>query len=51
MAVIQGLLKVIAGIDISFTLTSKPAAAYDAEDEFPELYEFRFTMLINKFEF
>ncbi|KAF5797257.1 putative 1,4-beta-D-xylan synthase [Helianthus annuus] len=46
VAVIQGLLKVIAGIDISFTLTSKPAAADDGEDEFAELYEFRFTMLM-----
>ncbi|KAI7749602.1 hypothetical protein M8C21_001481 [Ambrosia artemisiifolia] len=44
VAVIQGML--IAGIDISFTLTSKPAAADDGEDEFPELYEFRLTMLI-----
>ncbi|KAL8225274.1 hypothetical protein R6Q57_017831 [Mikania cordata] len=46
VAVIQGLLKVIAGIDISFTLTSKPAAPDDGEDEFAELYEFRFTMLM-----
>lgn len=45
-AVVQGLLKVIAGIDISFTLTSKPAAAEDGEDEFAELYAFRFTMLM-----
>nr|GEV47023.1 cellulose synthase-like protein D5 [Tanacetum cinerariifolium] len=46
VAVIQGLLKVIAGVDINFTLTSKPAAADDGEDEFAELYEFRFTMLM-----
>ncbi|KAG8389534.1 hypothetical protein BUALT_Bualt02G0239300 [Buddleja alternifolia] len=45
-AVIQGLLKVIAGIDISFTLTSKSSAPDDGEDEFAELYEFRWTTLM-----
>ncbi|KAM0045617.1 putative 1,4-beta-D-xylan synthase [Helianthus debilis subsp. tardiflorus] len=40
VAVIEVLLKVIAGIDNSFTLTSKPVAADDSEDEFAELYEF-----------
>ncbi|KAL0371498.1 UNVERIFIED_CONTAM: Cellulose synthase-like protein D5 [Sesamum angustifolium] len=45
-AVIQGLLKVIAGIDISFTLTSKSSAPEDGEDEFSELYEFRWTTLM-----
>lgn len=45
-AVIHGLLKVIAGVDISFTLTSKPAAPDDGEDEFAELYEFKFTVLM-----
>ncbi|CAI9105364.1 OLC1v1004272C2 [Oldenlandia corymbosa var. corymbosa] len=45
-AVIQGLLKVIAGIDISFTLTSKSSAPDDEEDEFAELYEFRWTALM-----
>ncbi|WOH01550.1 hypothetical protein DCAR_0520934 [Daucus carota subsp. sativus] len=45
-AVIHGLLKVIAGVDISFTLTSKPAAPDEGEDEFAELHEFRFTVLM-----
>ncbi|KAF7152102.1 hypothetical protein RHSIM_Rhsim01G0288500 [Rhododendron simsii] len=45
-AVFQGLLKVIAGVDISFTLTSKSAAPEDGDDEFAELYEFRFTILM-----
>ncbi|EPS68367.1 hypothetical protein M569_06402 [Genlisea aurea] len=48
-AVIQGLLKVIAGIDISFTLTSKSSASSAAEeggDEFAELYEFRWSTLM-----
>ncbi|PIN24169.1 1,4-beta-D-xylan synthase [Handroanthus impetiginosus] len=45
-AVIQGLLKVIAGIDISFTLTSKSSAPEDGDDEFAELYEFRWTTLM-----
>eukprot|EP00850_Spirogloea_muscicola_P019828 SM000200S05818 [mRNA] locus=s200:10584:20474:- [translate_table: standard] len=41
-AVLQGLLKVFAGVDIHFTLTSKGA---DAEDEFAELYVIRWTWL------
>ncbi|KAK4492612.1 hypothetical protein RD792_003430 [Penstemon davidsonii] len=45
-AVVQGLLKVIAGIEISFTLTSKSSAPDDGEDEFAELYEFRWTTLM-----
>ncbi|XP_052187683.1 cellulose synthase-like protein D5 [Diospyros lotus] len=45
-AVFQGLLKVIAGVDISFTLTSKSAAPEDGDDEFAELYQFRFTVLM-----
>uniref|UniRef100_J3MDS6 Glycosyltransferase 2-like domain-containing protein n=1 Tax=Oryza brachyantha TaxID=4533 RepID=J3MDS6_ORYBR len=36
-AVLQGLLKVVAGIEISFTLTAK-AAADDDDDPFAELY-------------
>ncbi|KAG0474227.1 hypothetical protein HPP92_016084 [Vanilla planifolia] len=32
----MGLLKIVAGVDISFTLTSKPAA--DEGDEYAELY-------------
>lgn len=36
-AVIQGLLKVIAGIDISVTLTSK-SVVDDGDDEFADLY-------------
>ncbi|KAL1553009.1 Cellulose synthase-like protein D5 [Salvia divinorum] len=45
-AVVQGLLKVVAGIEISFTLTSKSGAAEDGEEEFAELYEFRWTALM-----
>ncbi|KAG9148795.1 hypothetical protein Leryth_018111 [Lithospermum erythrorhizon] len=43
-AVIQGLLKVIAGIEISFTLTSK-AAAEDEDDIYAELYVVKWTSL------
>ncbi|KAG1364391.1 cellulose synthase A catalytic subunit 9 [UDP-forming] [Cocos nucifera] len=42
-AVIQGLLKVLAGIDTNFTVTSK---ATDDEDEFGELYAFKWTTLL-----
>ncbi|XP_059625625.1 cellulose synthase-like protein D5 [Cornus florida] len=45
-AVFQGLLKVIAGIDISFTLTSKSSAPDDGDDEFAELYEIRWSILL-----
>ncbi|CAH9096054.1 unnamed protein product [Cuscuta epithymum] len=45
-AVVQGLLKVIAGVDINFTLTSKSAAPDEGEDEFAELHEFRWTVLM-----
>ncbi|KAA8543054.1 hypothetical protein F0562_021451 [Nyssa sinensis] len=45
-AVFQGLLKVIAGVDISFTLTSKSATPEDGDDEFAELYEIRWTLLM-----
>ncbi|KAK1627450.1 hypothetical protein QYE76_001765 [Lolium multiflorum] len=46
-AVLQGLLKVIAGVDISFTLTSKPGGAEDGEEEtFAELYEVRWSFLM-----
>ncbi|EFJ38258.1 hypothetical protein SELMODRAFT_73698 [Selaginella moellendorffii] len=41
-AVFQGLLKVLAGIDTNFTVTSKSA---DDED-FGELYEFKWTTLL-----
>ncbi|KAM7252992.1 hypothetical protein ACFE04_025610 [Oxalis oulophora] len=41
-AVFQGLLKVIAGVDTNFTVTSK--AGDDAE--FSELYEFKWTTLL-----
>ncbi|KAH7287526.1 hypothetical protein KP509_32G060200 [Ceratopteris richardii] len=44
-AVLQGLLKVVAGIDISFTLTSK-SAAEDETDEFADLYVFKWTSLM-----
>ncbi|CAN0888879.1 Cellulose synthase-like protein D5 [Linum grandiflorum] len=45
-AVLQGLLKVIAGVDISFTLTSKSAVAEDGEDEFAELYMVKWSFLM-----
>lgn len=44
VAVIQGLLKVIAGIEISFTLTSK-SAAEDEDDAFADLYVVKWTGL------
>ncbi|MBA0827283.1 hypothetical protein Goarm_012070 [Gossypium armourianum] len=44
-AVLQGLLKVIAGIEISFTLTSK-SAGDDLDDEFADLYIVRWTSLM-----
>ncbi|CAA6669132.1 unnamed protein product [Spirodela intermedia] len=47
-AVLQGLLKVIAGVDISFTLTSKPAAGDDddADAAFAELYAVKWSFLM-----
>ncbi|XP_072984374.1 cellulose synthase-like protein D1 [Typha latifolia] len=44
-AVLQGLLKVIAGIEISFTLTSK-SGGDDVEDEFADLYAVKWTSLM-----
>nr|CAB3495138.1 unnamed protein product [Digitaria exilis] len=44
-AVLQGLLKVVAGIEISFTLTSKQVGD-DVEDEFAELYIVKWTSLM-----
>ncbi|KAJ9185605.1 hypothetical protein P3X46_005217 [Hevea brasiliensis] len=44
-AVLQGLLKVIAGIEISFTLTSK-SAGDDVDDEFSDLYLVKWTSLM-----
>ncbi|XP_040987477.1 cellulose synthase-like protein D3 [Juglans microcarpa x Juglans regia] len=44
-AVLQGLLKVLAGIEISFTLTSK-SVGDDADDEFADLYIFKWTSLM-----
>ncbi|KAL9251408.1 Cellulose synthase A catalytic subunit 3 [UDP-forming]-like protein [Drosera capensis] len=42
-AVFQGLLKVLAGIDTNFTVTSK---ASDEEGDFSELYMFKWTTLL-----
>ncbi|XP_010257191.1 PREDICTED: cellulose synthase A catalytic subunit 3 [UDP-forming] [Nelumbo nucifera] len=42
-AVFQGLLKVLAGIDTNFTVTSK---ASDEEGDFAELYMFKWTTLL-----
>ncbi|KAL2936425.1 Cellulose synthase A catalytic subunit 7 [UDP-forming] [Bienertia sinuspersici] len=42
-AVIQGLLKIFAGIDTNFTVTSKTV---DDEDEFSDLYTFKWTTLL-----
>lgn len=44
VAVIQGLLKVIAGIEISFTLTSK-SAGEDEDDVYADLYIVKWTSL------
>ncbi|XP_042476507.1 cellulose synthase-like protein D3 [Macadamia integrifolia] len=44
-AVLQGLLKVVAGIEISFTLTSK-SAGDDLDDEFADLYIVKWTSLM-----
>ncbi|XP_059656895.1 cellulose synthase-like protein D3 [Cornus florida] len=44
-AVLQGLLKVIAGIEISFTLTSK-SAGEDVDDEFVDLYIIKWSSLM-----
>ncbi|KAL0403313.1 UNVERIFIED_CONTAM: Cellulose synthase-like protein D2 [Sesamum radiatum] len=44
-AVFQGLLKVIAGVEISFTLTSKSAGDED-EDDFADLYMVKWTSLM-----
>ncbi|KAK9671518.1 hypothetical protein RND81_12G035700 [Saponaria officinalis] len=43
-AVLQGLLKVIAGVEISFTLTSK-SAAEDEDDIYADLYVVKWTSL------
>ncbi|XP_042458384.1 cellulose synthase-like protein D1 [Zingiber officinale] len=45
VAVMQGLLKVVAGIEISFTLTSK-SAGDDEDDEFADLYIVKWTSLL-----
>lgn len=42
-AVFQGLLKVLAGIDTNFTVTSKAA---DEDGDFAELYVFKWTSLL-----
>lgn len=44
-AVLQGLLKVVAGIEISFTLTSK-SGGDDIDDEFSDLYIVKWTSLM-----
>ncbi|KAF9604302.1 hypothetical protein IFM89_005628 [Coptis chinensis] len=45
-AVLQGLLKVIAGVDISFTLTSKSATPEEGDDEFADLYLVKWSFLM-----
>ncbi|KAL8534763.1 hypothetical protein ACS0TY_010698 [Phlomoides rotata] len=44
-AVFQGLLKVVAGVEISFTLTSK-SAGDEEDDEFADLYIVKWTSLM-----
>ncbi|KAL2624372.1 hypothetical protein R1flu_008617 [Riccia fluitans] len=44
-AVFQGLLKVVAGVDISFTLTSK-SGGDDENDEFADLYAVKWSALL-----
>ncbi|CAD5314273.1 unnamed protein product [Arabidopsis thaliana] len=47
VAVLQGILKVIAGVEIPFTLTSKSSTGGDDEDdEFADLYLFKWTALM-----
>jgi cellulose synthase A len=43
-AVFQGLLKVLAGVDTNFTVTSK---ASDEDGDFAELYVFKWTALLH----
>ncbi|XP_043695891.1 cellulose synthase-like protein D5 [Telopea speciosissima] len=45
-AVLQGLLKLIAGVDTSFTLTSKSSTPDDGDDEFAELYIVKWSFLM-----
>ncbi|CAH2034867.1 unnamed protein product [Thlaspi arvense] len=45
VAVLQGLLKVIAGVEISFTLTSK-SSGDEEDDDFADLYLFKWTSLM-----
>ncbi|GER46779.1 cellulose synthase-like protein [Striga asiatica] len=44
-AVFQGLLKIVAGVEISFTLTSK-SGGEDDDDEFADLYIVKWTSLM-----
>ncbi|KAJ7534832.1 hypothetical protein O6H91_12G006000 [Diphasiastrum complanatum] len=44
-AVFQGLLKVVAGVDVSFTLTSKSGGDGE-EDEYADLYVLKWTSLM-----
>ncbi|CAH8281752.1 unnamed protein product [Eruca vesicaria subsp. sativa] len=44
-AVLQGLLKVVAGVEISFTLTTK-SGGDDVDDEFADLYMVKWTWLM-----
>ncbi|CAK9322280.1 unnamed protein product [Citrullus colocynthis] len=46
IAVLQGLVKVIAKVDISFTLTSKSATPTDGDDEFADLYVVKWSFLM-----
>ena len=45
-AAMQGLLKVYAGVDISYTLTSRLATLDDGDDEFTELHIVKWSFLI-----
>ncbi|OAY77544.1 Cellulose synthase-like protein D1 [Ananas comosus] len=44
-AVLQGLLKIVAGVEISFTLTSK-SAGEEGDDEFADLHAVKWTSLM-----
>ena len=46
VAVLQGLLKVIAGVEISFNLTAKASGGDDEDEEFAELYAVKWTSLM-----
>ncbi|KAA0044399.1 cellulose synthase-like protein D5 [Cucumis melo var. makuwa] len=45
-AALRGLVKFIAGVNISYTLTPKPATPKDGDDEFADLYVVKWSFLM-----